>query len=468
MGNTPATRNLGESSVVHGNLSQKKTEEKGKVTMTKSITNKGIADRRGRCFSSCYASAFGCYVDKAKGALLWDVEGKEYIDFAGGIGGMNVGHSHPKVVKAIQDQAERFTHTCLMVAPYEPAVQLAEKLCKAAPGRNPKAVAYVTSGAEAVENAIKIARVYTKRTGVVALGNAYHGRTMMTMAMTGRVMPFKAGFGPFAPEVYTIGSPYCYRCPIGKKYPSCDAACADLLSELFVKEVAAASIACMVMEPVLGEGGFIVPPKAYVQKVKAICEENGILFVSDEIQAGMARTGKMFAIEHFDVVPDLITTAKSLAAGMPIAAVVGTRKIMDSVHPGGVGGTYSGNPLACAAGVAVFDILKSEDLFKRADTIGKKVKARFKALQKRFKIIGDVRGIGAMVAMELVHDKKTKAPAPDLAKVLTSYCFKKGLLLLATGTCGNVIRILSPLVITNDQLEKGLEIIEGGFASICK
>ena len=436
--------------------------------MNESITNEGIAVRRAESFSSCYASAFNCYVDKAKGALVWDVEGKEYIDFAGGIGGMNVGHSHPKVVSAIKDQAERFTHTCLMVAPYESAVQLAEKLCQAAPGSNPKAVAYVTSGAEAVENAVKIARVYTGRTGIVTLGNAYHGRTMLTMAMTGRVMPFKAGFGPFAPEVYTIGSPYCYRCPIGKIYPDCNAACADLLSELFVKEVEAASVACMVMEPVMGEGGFIVPPKEYVKKIKAICEAHGILLVSDEIQAGMARTGKMFAIEHFDVVPDLITTAKSLAAGMPIAAVVGSRDIMDSVHPGGVGGTYSGNALGCVAGLAVLDILESEDLFTRANVIGDKIRARFESFKASFPIVGDVRGLGGMIAMELVLDRETKAPAPDLAKALTTYCFEKGLMLLATGTYGNVIRILSPLVITDDQLERGLKIIEDGFAVIGK
>lgn len=436
--------------------------------MNQPITNESLAARRSESFSSCYASAFKCYVERAKGALVWDVEGKEYIDFAGGIGGMNVGHSHPKVVAALKDQAERFTHTCLMVAPYASAVQLAEKICQAAPGENPKAVAYITSGAEAVENAVKIARRYTRRTGVVALANGYHGRTMLTMAMTGRVMPFKAGFGPFAPEVYTIGSPYCYRCPIGKTYPACDTACADLLRELFVKVIAADEIACMVMEPVLGEGGFIVPPKAYVQKIKAICEEHGIVFVSDEIQAGIGRTGKMFAIEHFDVVPDLITTAKSLAAGMPIAAVVGDRKIMDSVHPGGVGGTYSGNPLACAAGLAVFDILESEDLMNRSEAIGRKVRARFDAFKENYSLVGDVRGVGAMVAMELVTDRESKQPAAELAKALTGRCLEKGLLVLASGTYGNVVRILSPLVITDEQLEQGLQILEEGLAEVSK
>jgi len=429
-------------------------------------TNEGLAARRTESFSSCYASAFPCYVDKAKGALVWDVEGKEYIDFAGGIGGMNVGHSHPKVVAALKDQAERFTHTCLMVVPYASAVQLAEKICRAYPGEGPKAVAYVTSGAEAVENAVKIARRFTRRTGIVVMANGYHGRTMLTMAMTGRVMPFKAGFGPFAPEVYTIGSPYCYRCPIGKTYPACETACADLLGELFVKEVSAESVACLVMEPVLGEGGFIVPPKAYIQKIKATCEEHGILFVSDEIQAGLGRTGKMFAIEHFDVVPDLITTAKSLAAGMPIAAVVGKRNIMDSVHPGGVGGTYSGNALGCAAGLAVFDILESENLFSRSEVIGKKIRDRFEQFKEKYSLVGDVRGLGAMVAMELVTDRESKKPAADLAKDLTGRCREKGLLVLASGTYGNVIRTLSPLVITDEQLEQGLQILEEGLAEV--
>jgi 4-aminobutyrate aminotransferase/(S)-3-amino-2-methylpropionate transaminase len=434
--------------------------------MNQEFTNDSLAARRAESFSACYASAFRCYVERAKGALVWDVEGKEYIDFAGGIGGMNVGHSHPKVVAALKDQAERFTHTCLMVAPYASAVQLAEKICQAAPGEDPKAVAYITSGAEAVENAVKIARKYTRRTGVVVLANGYHGRTMLTMAMTGRVMPFKAGFGPFAPEVYTVGSPYCYRCPIGKTYPACDTACADLLQDLFVKAVSPDSVACMVMEPVLGEGGFIVPPKAYVQKIKAICEAQGIVFVSDEIQAGIGRAGKMFAIEHFDVVPELITTAKSLAAGMPIAAVVGKREIMDSVHPGGVGGTYSGNPMGCAAGLAVFDILETEDLLNRSEVIGRKIRARFDAFKEKYSLVGDVRGLGAMVAMELVTDRERKTPATELAKALTGRCLDTGLLVLASGTYGNVVRTLSPLVITDEQLERGLQILEEGLAEI--
>ena len=436
--------------------------------MTPSNTNEKIAARRAGSFSSCYASAYTVYVDKAKGALVWDVEGNEYVDFAGGIGGMNVGHSHPKVVEAIKNQAERFTHTCLMIAPYESAVQLAEKLCAAAPGKEAKAVAYVTSGAEAVENAVKVARVATGRTGVITLNNAYHGRTMLTLAMTSRVLPFKAGFGPFAPEVYPVGSPYCYRCPIGKTYPDCGIACADLLKELFIKSIPAKSVCCMVMEPVLGEGGFIVPPKEYVQKVKAICEENGILFVSDEIQSGFARTGKMFAIEHFDVEPDMITTAKSLAAGVPIAAIVGKREIMDKVQPGGVGGTYSGNPLGCAAGLAVFDIIESEKLLDRANVIGAKIRSRFEAFQKDFSLIGDVRGLGGMIGMELVNDRTSKEPAGDKARALTAYALKNGLMLLATGTYGNVIRVLSPLVITDEQLDRGLDIIEKGLAEISK
>lgn len=434
--------------------------------MSEKPTNADLAARRAKSFSSSYASAFKCYVDRAKGALIWDVEGKQYIDFAGGIGGMNVGHSHPKVVAALKEQAERFTHTCLMVAPYESAVRLAERICALVPGDFAKGVAFVTSGAEAVENAVKIARYHTKRTGVVSLANAYHGRTMLTMAMTGRVMPFKAGFGPLAPEVYAIGSPYCYRCPIGLNYPDCETACADLLNDLFIKQIAAEQVACVVVEPVLGEGGFIVPPVGYLSKLHAICQANGIVFVCDEIQTGMGRTGKYFAVEHFGVTPDLITTAKSLAAGMPIAAITGKREIMDSVHPGGVGGTYSGNALGCAAGLAVLDILESEDLFNASLRIGQKTLTRFQEFKVKYPLVGDVRGLGAMVGMELVTDREKKTPATDQAKALTGYCLEKGLLVLATGTYGNVIRLLAPLVITDEQLECGLQIIEEGLSAL--
>jgi 4-aminobutyrate aminotransferase/(S)-3-amino-2-methylpropionate transaminase len=434
--------------------------------MGNQTSNRAIAKRRSASFSKCYASAFNCYVERAKGALIWDVEGKEYIDFAGGIGGMNVGHSHPKVVAALKDQVERFTHTCLMVAPYESAVSLAERICALMPGEFEKAAAFVTTGAEAVENAVKISRGHTKRSGVVVLGNAYHGRTMLTMAMTGKVMPFKAGFGPLAHEVYKIGTPYCYRCPIGLKHPECGAACAELLEELFIKEVASEEVACVVVEPVLGEGGFIVPPFDYFAKLKAISQKYGIVFVSDEIQAGMGRTGKYFAIEHYGVEPDLITTAKSLAAGVPIAAVIGKREIMDSVHPSGVGGTYSGNPLGCAAGLAVLDILESENLNEASMRIGRKTLERFQEFKRKYPLVGDVRGLGGMVCMELVSDRERKTPAAAQAKKLSAYCFEKGLLALATGTYSNVIRMLAPLVISDEQLERGLQILEEGLSEL--
>ena len=434
--------------------------------MSGQMTNDELAERRTGSFSSCYASAFKCYVDRAEGALLWDVEGKQYIDFAGGIGGMNVGHSHPKVVQAITEQVKRFTHTCLMVAPYDSAVRLAERVCSLVPGDCNKAAAYVTSGSEAVENAVKISRYYTKRTGIVCLANGYHGRTMLTLAMTGKVMPFKAGFGPLASEVFPIGSPYCYRCPIGLKYPACDTACVGLLDDLFQKRIAAEQVACMVVEPVLGEGGFIVPPPEYFSKLQTVCRDHGIVLVSDEIQAGMGRTGKYFAIENFGVAPDLITTAKSLAAGMPIAMVAGKREIMDSVHPGGVGGTYSGNPLGCAAGLAVMDIIESENLNDAAVKIGRKVQDRFQQFKEKYALVGDVRGLGAMVGMELVSDREKKTPAPEQAKALTGYCLEHGLLALATGTYGNVIRFLAPLVIKDEQLERGLQIMEEGLASL--
>lgn len=293
--------------------------------------------------------------------MLYDVEGNEYIDFGGGIAVMNIGHSNPKVVKAIQDQAEKFTHTCFMVTPYESAVKLGAKLCKIAPGKTPKRAILINSGAEAVENTVKIARYYTKRQGIVVQDHAFHGRTLLCMTMTSKVKPYKWGFGPFAPEVYRIPNAYCYRCPFGLTYPKCDCACADYMKDFFGK-IAPDMLAAVVVEPVQGEGGFITPPKEYFPKLAKICKDNGILFIADEIQSGMARTGKqMFAIEHWGVEPDLMTVAKSLAAGMPLSAVVGRQEIMDSVHPGGIGGTYGGNPVCCAAALAVLDVYEEED-----------------------------------------------------------------------------------------------------------
>lgn len=430
--------------------------------------NDEIHRLRSQVIPQGHTSLHPRYVASASGAVIRDVEGREYIDFAGGIGVMNIGHCHPKVVAAIQDQAAKFTHTCFMVLPYELAVRLAEKLCRAAPGAFPKMALFVNSGAEAVENAVKIARYATKRTAVIACENAYHGRTLLTMSLTSKVKPYKFGFGPFAPEIYHVPYAYCYRCSFGLTYPACGVACADHLKNFFINHVASETVAALIAEPVQGEGGFMTPPPEYFPKVAKICKENGILFIADEIQSGMGRTGKMFAIEHWGVEPDLITVGKSLAAGMPLSAVVGRAEIMDSVHPSGIGGTYGANPVACRASLAVMEIFEEENILAKAQALGEKLRKRFDELQARFEIIGEVRGKGPMLALELVRDRETKAPAADEAKALVKTCFEKGLLILSCGTFGNVIRTLMPLTITDEQLERGLAMMEDGLAALSR
>ncbi len=434
--------------------------------MDKLNTNKALHELRNKVIAKGNASGTDKYIAHARGAIITDVEGQEYIDFAGGIAVMNVGHSHPKVVQAIKDQAEKFTHTCFMVAPYASPVKLAEKLCDAVPGGSPKAVMFANSGAEAVENAVKIARYYTKKTGIIAFECAFHGRTLMGMTLTSKVKPYKLGLGPFAPEVYRMPYANCYRCPFGKNYPDCNVACADHLEEFFISHVAAEQTAAIIIEPIQGEGGFIAPPKEYFQKLKAICEKNGVLMIADEIQSGMGRTGHMFAMDYYGIEADITTVAKSLAAGMPLSAVVGKKEIMDSVHASGIGGTYNGNPIACEAGLAVFDIFETEDLLGRAKKLGEKLEVILNALKEKHTLIGDVRGVGPMMAIELVHDRTDKTPAPDKAKALVKYCLEKNLMILACGTFGNVIRFLMPLVITDEQLEQGMQIVDNGLTAI--
>jgi len=430
--------------------------------------NNTLKELRDNYIPPGHGSITSSYVVSAKGAIVRDVEGRDFIDFASGIGVMNVGHSHPKVVAAIKDQAEKFTHTCFMVLPYEPVVTLAEKLCAVTPGVFPKTALFLNSGAEAVENAVKIARYYTKRPAVIAFENGYHGRTLLTMSLTSKVKPYKFGFGPFAPEVYRMPFAYCYRCPFGLEYPGCDVACADHLKEFFISHVAAEKTAAVIVEPITGEGGFITPPPEYFPKLINICRDNGILFIADEIQTGMGRTGRMFAMEHWNVEPDLMTVAKSLAAGMPLSAVVGRKEMMEVVHPFGLGGTYGGNPVACRAGLAVMEIFEEENLLQTAEALGKKLKKRFDAFQKEYELIGDVRGMGPMLALELVKDRETKEPATDEAKALVKFCYDKGLIILSCGNFGNVIRTLMPLVITDELLERGLAIIEEGLTSLSK
>jgi len=403
------------------------------------------------------------FAAKGEGALLTDVDGNTFIDFAGAIGTLNAGHCPPKVVEALKAQLDKYIHPCFHVMMYEPYVALAEKLNQITPGAHEKKTFFLNSGAEAVENAIKIARKYTGRKAVISFERGFHGRTLLGMSLTSKVKPYKYGFGPFAPDVYKMQYPYYYRAEHGGSPEDVDREILKKLEEFFLVEVAAEEVAAIIMEPVQGEGGFVIPSKTFVQGVKAICEKYGILFIADEIQTGFGRTGKMFAMEHFDVVPDLMTMSKSIAAGLPISAVTGRAEIMDAPDPGQIGGTYGGSPLGCVAALQVIEMMEEDNLCERANQIGEAVIARFKAMQQKHAVIGDVRGLGAMVAVELVKDQTSKAPADELTAKIVAACNARGVITLSAGIFKNVIRILSPLVITDAQLQEALDIIEEVF-----
>lgn len=428
--------------------------------------SKELLERRNKYVPKGISNNCHSFVKKATGALVEDVDGNSYIDFAGAIGTLNVGHRHPRVVRALQEQASQFIHTCFNVMMYESYINLAERLCNLAPGNFDKQAAFFNSGAEAVENAVKIARKYTKRQGVVSFTRGFHGRTLMTMTMTSKVKPYKFGFGPFAPEVYKAPYPYVYRRPEGMTEQQYSAMIIEQFEQFLLAEVAPETIAAVVMEPVQGEGGFIVPDTAFVQRVREICSQHGILFIADEIQTGFARTGKYFAIEHFEVVPDLITISKSMGAGVPISGVIGRAEIMDAVEPGEIGGTYSGSPLGCRAALTVLDIIESENLNDRARILGDRVIEKMQFLAGRFECVGDVRGLGAMCAMEIVKDRKSKTPDKETVGKIVKAAGERGLLLLSAGLYGNVIRILMPLTITDDQLEEGLQILEEAIEAV--
>jgi 4-aminobutyrate aminotransferase / (S)-3-amino-2-methylpropionate transaminase / 5-aminovalerate transaminase len=423
-----------------------------------------LLERRENIVPNAVSCGIPTFAKEATGARVTDVDGNTFIDFAGAIGTINVGHCHPRVKEALHDQVDKYIHTGFNVMMYEPYIELAEKLAALAPGTHPKKVLLQNSGAEAVENAVKIARKYTGRQAVVTFQNAFHGRTLMTMSMTSKVKPYKYGFGPFAPEVYKAPFPYSYRKPQQMSEEEYTDFMIQQFNDFLLKEVAPETIAAVVMEPVQGEGGFIVPDKSFVQAVKSICEQHGILFVADEIQTGFARTGRYFASEHFGVVPDLITVSKSLGAGTPISGVIGRREVMDAADQGELGGTYSGSPLGCRAALAVLDVIEEEGLNQRALQIGEKIRERFTYLAKEFSFIGDVRGLGAMNAIEIVGEGKV--PDKELTKKVLAEAQQKGLLLLGAGVYGNVIRFLMPLVITDDELEEGLFIIEEAMRKV--
>jgi 4-aminobutyrate aminotransferase/(S)-3-amino-2-methylpropionate transaminase len=386
---------------------------------------------------------------EGRGATLTDVDGNTFIDFAGGVGCLNVGHAHPHVTDAVQEQAARFLHTDFTIVPYEIYVDVAERLLAAAPFSVPAKAAFFNAGTEAVENAVKFARAYTKRPAVIAFEGAFHGRTLMSLTLTSKTHPYKAGLGPFAPEVYRVPFPYEYRGVDAKE-------ALDALRRALETQVAAESVAAIVVEPVQGEGGFVVAPPEFLQGLRAICDEHGIVLVVDEVQTGFGRTGRMFAIEHSGVEPDLLLVAKSIAAGLPLSGVLGKAEIMDAPGDGGVGGTFVGNPVALAAAAAVLDVIAEEGLVERAERIGEAIRGRMLEWQRRHAQIGDVRGLGAMLAIELVEDPATKKPAPGLASAVAEAAAQRGLLLLKAGIHSNCIRVLCPLVIGDDELEEAL------------
>jgi len=406
------------------------------------------------------------YVKEARGALVTDVDGNTFIDFAGGIGIQNIGHCHPKVVKALQEQAAQSIHTCFHVFPYESYIELAERLNAATPGDFKKKTMFVNSGAEAVENAVKIARAATGRKSVLSFSRGYHGRTLMTMSLTSKVKPYKFGFGPFAPDTYKIPYPYYYRDAEALSSEEVDAQVLQRIEEFFLGEVPAEDVAAIIMEPVQGEGGFVVPTGNFVQGIRQLCDKYGILLIADEIQTGFARTGKLFAMENFGVAADIMVSSKSIAAGMPLSAVTGRAEIMDAAGAGQLGGTFAGSPMSCVAGLTVLDVIEEENLVGRAQVIGERMLMCFRAMQEKFALIGDVRGLGAMVAMELVTDRKTKNPAKEATAEIVQLCWKSGLIGLSAGLNGNVLRFLPPLVMTDEQLEKGLDILEEVIAAV--
>lgn len=416
-------------------------------------TNAEIHARRLAALPTGWGSLLPTYIERAANAELWDVEGKRLIDFAGGIAVLNTGHLHPKVKAAVTAQLEGFTHTCFMVAPYEPLVALAERLNALVPGPTEKRTFFANSGAEAVENAVKIARYSTKRNGVIAFAGGFHGRTHLTMALTGKVMPYKYGFGPFPTDIYHAPFPYEYRGVTAEQS-------LDAIHRLFKEDIEPERVAAILIEPVLGEGGFVVAPPSFLAQLRELCDQHGIVLIVDEIQTGFARTGKMFAHEYAGIEADLVAMAKSLGGGLPLSAVTGKASIMNAVHPSGVGGTFGGSPLSCVAALAVIDVIEEENLVDRSNALGELFVKRMEGMASYLDPIGDVRGLGAMVAMELVSDRKTKEPDPDLTKRLVATCAEEGLLILSCGTYGNVIRCLVPLTAPDDIVNEGLDIVE--------
>src|SRR5271156_3091363 len=408
------------------------------------------------------------FTARAEGAVLEDVDGNRFLDFAGGIGVVNAGHRAPRVVAALRKQVDEFIHTCFSVAPYEKYIALAEKLNALVPGDFAKKTLLVNSGAEAIENSIKIARAYTRRPAIICFEDAFHGRTLLSMSLTSKTPPYKAGFEPFATEIYRIPYAYCYRCSYGLQYPSCGVFCAHHLEDTFKRAVASETVAAVVVEPVLGEGGFVAPPQEFFGVIQEICKRHKILLIADEVQTGFGRTGAMFACERYRITPDILVSAKSLAAGTPLAAVTGRAEIMDAPGVGGLGGTYSGNPLSCAAALASIETIEKDKLIERATKIGQLFDDRASEWKRRWPLIGEVRGLGAMRAIELVRSRGKKDPAKEETEQILRYCYAHGLIMISAGSYGNVIRLLVPLVVTEEQLREGLDVLQAAISSVAE
>ncbi|MDP2678661.1 MAG: 4-aminobutyrate--2-oxoglutarate transaminase [Rhodoferax sp.] len=422
-------------------------------------TNAALMDRRRAAIPRGVGQSHEVFIARGVNAEVWDVEGKRYIDFAGGIAVLNTGHCHPEIMQAVKDQIDLYTHTCFQVLAYEPYVELAERINALAPGNFAKKTMFLTTGAEAVENAIKIARSYTKRSAVIAFTSGYHGRTLLTLGLTGKVAPYKTGFGPFPGEIFHA------QFPNAAHGVSVDDSIASIES-IFKNDVEASRVAAIIVEPVQGEGGFNVAPTEFLQRLRALCDQHGILMIADEIQTGAGRTGTWFAMEQSGVAPDMITMAKSMAGGYPISGVVGRAEVMDAPAAGGLGGTYAGSPIACAAALAVLDVFEKGNLLERSRQLGAHMMNSLKTMAGKYKCVADVRGLGAMVAIELCKNGDPHQPNAEMAKALASEATQRGLILLTCGTYGNVVRILVPLTASDAIVDEGLAIIDACLAAV--
>ena len=427
-----------------------------------------IIEGRKKYVANGVSMATTIAIEEAKGALVKDVDGNVLLDFAAGIGVQNAGHCDDEIIAAVKAQVEKYIHPCFHVATYSPYVELSKKLTEIVTGDYEKKVMLANSGAEALENAIKVAKAYTKRHGILSANGSFHGRTLMTMSITSKYKPYKNGFGPYAPDTYKFDYPYTYRAPKGVSEDDYAEECLEKLRTMLKTTIAAEQIACLIVEPLQGEGGFVVPSEKYMQGLQKICNDNGIVFIVDEVQAGFARTGKMFAYEHYGITPDIVTMSKSIAAGVPLSAVVGRKEIMDSACVGGIGGTYGGSPLACVAALKVIEKIEKENLCEKSFKLGEYIMGRLNEMKEKYQVIGEVRGLGSMIGLEFVKDRETKEPAPEMVKEIINSCFEEGIILINAGLLGNVIRFLPPLVMTIEQAEYGMDVLDKEISKIAK